>query len=152
MHYVFTLVQDRTRFFLPLMRTLPRDGVGTHRDRVGPHICINFQLGGRDGADGTRPQGGGGGQGIKGPLQFLFLKEKNLLMQLTFFIITPLGFLNLPTVLLGCSQMAERLPMALPDLKKTKIQLFAVCCMAHTHVQLYRHLLPRWVKDHSYIT
>ena len=127
-------------FFLPLMRTLPRDGVGTHRDRVGPHICINFQLGGRLGPTETRPQGRAGHQGASPKI--CMIRKKNF-----FFITSPLRFLDLPTVLLGCSQMAERLPMALPDLKKTKIQLFAVCCMAHTHVQLYRDLLPRWVRN-----
>ena len=134
--------------FLPLMRTLPRHGVGTHWDRVGPHICINFQLGGRVGPVEPCPRGGGARQGIRGPLQFLYDKEEKTI----FFINGPVRFLDLPTVLSGCSQMAERLPMALPDLKKTKIQLLAVCCMAHTHVQLYRDLLPRWVRDHSYIT
>ena len=124
------------------MRTLPRDGVGTHRDRVGPHICINFQLGGRVGPVEPGPIGGAW-QASGGPLQFLYDTAEKPSSLANFFIIGPLRFLDLPTVLLGCSQMAERLPMALPDLKKTKIQLFAVCYMAHTHVQLYRVLLPR---------
>ena len=75
---VFTLVQDRTRFFLPLMRTLPRDGVGTHRDRVGPHICINFQLGGRLGPTETRPQGRAGHQGA--PPNFFMIRKKNFFL------------------------------------------------------------------------
>ena len=120
------------------MRTLPRDGVGTHRDRVGPHICINIQLGGRVGPVEPGPRGGAG-QASGGPSNWCMIRKKNLAN----FFIGPLRFLDLPTGLLGCSQMAERLPMALPDLKKTKIQLFAVCYMAHTHVQLYRVLLPR---------
>ena len=107
-----------------------------------PHICINFQLGGRVGPVEPGPRGGAG-QASGDPLQLFYDKEEKPFSLPNFFIIGPLRFLDLPTVLLGCSQMAERLPMALPDLKKTKIQLFAVCCMAHTHVQLYKDLLPR---------
>ena len=59
-------MQDRTRFFLPLMRTLPRDGVGTHRDRVGPHICINFKLGGRVGPTEPEDPRGRAGAGYQG--------------------------------------------------------------------------------------
>ena len=121
------------------MRTLPRDGVGTHRDRVGPHICINIQLGGRVGPVEPDPRGGAG-QASGCPSNLCMIRKKNSLLLQTFLSSSPLDFWTFRRSFWAVARWQKDFPWRCPIWRRQKFNFLLThmynCTETCCHVEL----------------